>query len=73
MVQDLGVRLARGLVAEGRREDDLGVFARFERQLVYVDGERVEQVVGQDGGEELEDVIWVDFGVCSLVSIHCEA
>ena len=30
--------MAGGLVAKGGGENDLGVFARFERQFVYVDG-----------------------------------
>ena len=69
MMQYLRVGLAGGLVAESRREDDLGVFARLEWQLMYIHRQHVKEVVAQDGREELENELGVHFCVCVAVSL----
>lgn len=60
-----GVReeVVGGPEAEDVGEDDLGVFAGFERQAVEVDGEEVEEVFFDQAVDELEDLV----GVCFLV------
>lgn len=69
VVQDLRIWSAGGLVAEGGREDDLGIFARFKGQLVYVVGEREEQVFLDDEAQQLEDGRGVDFRFCTLLGV----
>jgi len=54
--------------AEDVREDDLGVFARLERQAVEMDGEQVEEVFFDHARHQLVDLLRVRLGVCWAVS-----
>jgi hypothetical protein len=49
----LGVCSARRLISECGGEDDLGVFAGFKGELVYIVGEKVEKVFLYDEGKQL--------------------
>jgi hypothetical protein len=51
-----------GLVAEGSREDNLGVLARFERKLVDVGSEGIEEVILDYEAQQLKHLCWIDFG-----------
>jgi hypothetical protein len=65
----LRLRMSGRLVAEGGREDDLGVFAGFERQFVNVVSKKVEEIFLYNESEELVYCFWVDLDFCCNVSI----
>jgi hypothetical protein len=67
VVQDLRIWGAGGLVPKRGREDDLGVLARFEGELVDVVREREEQVLLDYEAQQLEYGRWVDFGLCKML------
>lgn len=71
MMQHLRVRLSGLLIAEGGREDDLGILSRFERQLVDARGQHVEEIFVEYRGEELEDGLGGDFGVLGALAQCC--
>ena len=51
-----------GLEAEDVGEDGLGVFARLEGEEVYAASEEVEEVLLDDGGDELGDLFGANLG-----------
>lgn len=56
-------RRGRMLVPKGGGEDELGIFARFKRYLVYAIGEEEEYVFGKEGVDELKLLFGADFSL----------
>jgi hypothetical protein len=63
---------AGGAVPEHIGEDELGVLAGFEGDLVDVGGEQVEEVFGEHEVDEVVDLVGAGFGICATAMLEMD-